>query len=107
MKLHKYYSIDECNDEQALIEKLEALKEDGKIEFELIDQWTLKIKDLDLTSNEEKKLIEFLDSMDLYDTTVDDDDDDDDSSYEEYDEFEDDYKPRRGSKSYDDDFDDF
>jgi ABC-type uncharacterized transport system involved in gliding motility auxiliary subunit len=106
MKLHKYYSIDECNDEQALIEKLEALKEDGKIEFELLDQWTLKIKDLDLTSNEEKKLIEFLDSMDLYDTTV-DDDDDDDSSYEEYDEFEDDYKPRRGSKSYDDDFDDF
>lgn len=106
MKLHKYYSIDECNNEEALFEKLETLQNDGKIEFELLDQWTLKIKDLDLTSNEEKKLIEFLDSMDLYDTTV-DDDDDDDSSYEEYDEFEDDYKPRRGSKSYDDDFDDF
>lgn len=106
MKLHKYYSIDECNNEELLIEKLETLKEEGKIEFELIDKWTLKIKDLDLTTSEEKKLIEFLDSMDLYDTTV-DDDDDDDSSYEEYDEFEDDYKPRRGSKSYDDDFDDF
>jgi hypothetical protein len=57
-----------------------------------------------LTTNEEKKLIEFFEDLNLYDTTVDDDDDD---SYEEYDEFEDDYKPRKGSKSYDDDFDDY
>ena len=31
MKLHKYYSIDECNNEEALFEKLESLKNDGKI----------------------------------------------------------------------------
>ena len=31
-----------------LIEKLESLKEDNKIEFELLDKWTLKIQDLDL-----------------------------------------------------------
>ena len=106
MKLHKYYSIDECNNEEALFEKLESLKNDGKIEYEKLDNWTLKIKDIDLTNNEEKRLVEFLEQINLYDTTVDDDDDDDDS-YEEYDEFEDDYKPRKGSKSYDDDFDDF
>jgi len=105
MKLHKYYSIDECNNEDILLERLESLQEDGKVEFELIDKWTLKIKDVDLTTNEEKKLIEFFEDLNLYDTTVDEDDEDD--SYEEYDEFEDDYKPRRGSKSYDDDFDDF
>ena len=105
MKLHKYYSIDECNNEEALFEKLETLQNDGKIEFEILDRWTLKIKDLDLTTYDEKKLLEFFQEIELYDTTVDDDDDDD--SYEEYDEFEDDYKPRRGSKSYDDDFDDY
>ena len=106
MKLHKYYSIDECNNEEALFERLESLKNDGKIEFDILDRWTLKIKDVDLTTYDEKKLIEFFQEMDLYDTTVDDEDEDD--SYEEYDEFEDDYKPRRGgSKSYDDDFDDY
>jgi hypothetical protein len=104
MKLHKYYSIDECNNEELLVERLESLQEDDKIEFELIDKWTLKIKDIDLTTNEEKKLVELFEELGLYDTTVDDDDDD---SYEEYDEFEDDYKPRKGSKSYDDDFDDY
>jgi hypothetical protein len=101
MKLHKYYSIDECNNEELLVERLESLQEDDKIEFELIDKWTLKIKDIDLTTNEEKKLVELFEELGLYDTTVDDD------SYEEYDEFEDDYKPRKGSKSYDDDFDDY
>jgi hypothetical protein len=104
MKLHKYYSIDECKDEDQLIERLDYLQNESKIEYEILDRWTIKIKDLDLTTSEEKKLIEFFESLDLYDTTVDDDDDD---SYDEYDEFEDDYKPRRGSKSYDDDFDDF
>jgi hypothetical protein len=104
MKLHKYYSIDECNNEELLVERLESLQEDDKIEFELIDKWTLKINDIDLTTNEEKKLVELFEELGLYDTTVDDDDDD---SYEEYDEFEDDYKPRKGSKSYDDDFDDY
>jgi hypothetical protein len=32
MKLHKYYSIDECNNEEALFEKLESLQNDGKID---------------------------------------------------------------------------
>jgi len=105
MKLHKYYSIDECNNEELLLERLEFLQEDDKIEFELLDKWTLKIKDIDLTTNEEKKLVELFEELGLYETTV--EDEDEDESYEEYDEFEEDYKPRRGSKSYDDDFDDF
>jgi hypothetical protein len=106
MKLNKYYSIDECNNEETLFERLESLQEDGKIEFEKLDNWTIKIKDLDLTSSEERKLIEFFEEIGLYDTTI-DDDDDDDEDYEEYDDFEVDYKPKRGRKSYDDDFDDF
>jgi hypothetical protein len=105
MKLHKYYSIDECNNEELLLERLEFLQEDDKIEFELLDKWTLKIKDIDLTTNEEKKLVELFEELGLYETTV--EDEDEDESYEEYDDFEDDYKPKKGRKSYDDDFDDF
>jgi len=105
MKLHKYYSIDECNNEELLVERLESLQEDDKIEFELIDKWTLKIKDIDLTTNEEKKLVELFEELGLYETTV--EDEDEDESYEEYDDFEDDYKPKKSRKSYDDDFDDF
>lgn len=106
MKLHKYYSIDECNNEETLFQKLETLQGEGKIEFERVDRLTIKISDLDLTTSEEKKLVEFFESLDLYHEIVDEDEEDDDY-YTEYDEFEDDYKPKRNRKSYDDDLDEF
>lgn len=106
MKLHKYYSIDECNNEESLFERLETLQNEGKIEFEKVDRLTIKVVDIDLTTNEEKKLIEFFESLDLYHELIDEDDEEDDY-YSEYDEFEDDYKPKKSRKSYDDDLDEF
>jgi hypothetical protein len=106
MKLHKYYSIDECNNEETLFQKLETLQSEGKIEFERVDRLTIKISDLDLTTSEEKKLVEFFESLDLYHEIV-DEDDEDDEYYTEYDEFDDDYKPKKNRKSYDDELDEF
>lgn len=106
MKLHKYYSIDECNNEDLLFEELESLQEDGKIEFELIDKTTLKIKDLELTTVQERNLIKKLDEFGLYSEDIEDDEDDEESLFEDED-YEDDYKPKKRSRNNDDDFDDF
>ena len=104
MKLHKYYSIDECSNEELLFNKLDILQKSGKVSYKKLDRWSIKIQDIDLSSKEEEKLINLLESLDLYETTVDDDDEDDDYYFNEY-EDEDDYKPSRG-RSYDDNFDD-
>lgn len=104
MKLHKYYSIDECNNEDLLFEELESLQEDGKIEFELIDKTTLKIKDLELTTVQERNLIKKLDELGLYSEDI-EDDEDDDLPYE--DDYEDDYKPKKRSRNNEDDYGDF
>jgi hypothetical protein len=104
MKLHKYYSIDECNNEDLLFEELESLQEDGKIEFELIDKTTLKIKDLELTTVQERNLIKKLDELGLYSEDI-EDDEDDDLPYE--DDYEDGYKPKKRSRNNEDDYGDF
>jgi hypothetical protein len=104
-KLHKYYLIDECSDEDSLFETLESLQEDGKIEYELIDKDTLKIKDLDLTTVQERNLIKKLDELGLYPEDIEDDEDEDDLLFndEDYEE----YKPKKRSRNNEDDFDDF
>jgi hypothetical protein len=106
MKLNKYYSIDECNDEETLFQRLDALQDEGKIEYQKNDNWSIKVTDLDLSTKEEEDLVKFFESLDLYPTDG-DDEDDYDAFGDEYDDFEDDYKPRRGGKSYDDNFEDF
>ena len=102
-KLHKYYLIDECSDEDSLFETLESLQEDGKIEYELIDKTTLKINDLELTTVQEKNLSKKLDELGLY---PDDIDDEDDLLFNDED-YEDEYKPKKRSRNSEDDFDDF
>jgi hypothetical protein len=100
MKLNKFYSIDECHDDDALYKKLDAFVNEGKLEYELYDKWTLKVKDIDLSTNEEKSLIDLFDSLDLHPVDV-EEDEEDDLYYDEED--EDGFKPRRGKSSYDDD----
>jgi|APCry1669189883_1035261.scaffolds.fasta_scaffold10872_5 hypothetical protein len=102
MKLNKFYSIDECQDEEVLYQKLDTLVEEGKIEYELQDKWTLKVKDLDLSISEEKSLVDLFDSLDVYVVEGEDDEDMDDDLYFADDD-DDDFKPRRGGKSFDDD----
>lgn len=109
MKLNKYYSIDECNDEEALLEKLDELQDEAKIDYERLDKWTLKIEDLDLTTSEEKKLVEYFESLGLYETQVDEDEDDDfeDPIYDDFDDYDDDSYKTRKKSSRDDDWNDF
>ena len=104
MKLNKYYTIDECNDEEVLFSKLNELQEEGKIEYQKNDNWTIKVTDMDLSTKEEEDLIKLFDSLDLY-PTDDEEESDDDYFYDEEEGEVDNYKTRKGG--YDDDFNDF
>ncbi len=97
MKLQKFYSTDECNDEQSLFKRLDKLQKEGKIEYKSIDTWSIKIVDVDLTMSEEKDLITFLEKLDLYPTIDEDGDEEED--------FEDDFdiwEPKGSKRSFGD-----
>lgn len=69
MKLYKYYSIEECHDQDELFNILNELQDDEKIDYELIRSSisgdVIKITDLDLTAQETKKLISDLNKLDI------------------------------------------
>ena len=88
MKSTKFYSFDECPNNNKIIAKLESLSEDRKIEFEFVESDLIKIRDISLTAKEIKELNQFLHDNDVledqdYDDYVDEDDEDEDLFPEE------------------------
>ena len=64
MELFEYYNLDECIDRKLVLSKLNELKEEGKIEYELnVD--ILKIEDIDLDENEIDELADLLEENDV------------------------------------------
>ncbi len=96
MKLCKYYSLDECKTRQKVFDELDRLQDDGKIEYNYIDDdEVIKISDTGLEKKELKDLLSFLKEGDVIEYPdyeeyyeeeeyVDDEDQDDD----EYDELD-------------------
>ena len=80
MKLTKFYSFDECTNNSKIIDKLESLSDDRKIEFEFVESDIIKIKDVSLTVKEIKELNQFLHDNDVLE----------DQDYDDYNEEEDD-----------------
>ena len=83
MKSIKYYSLDECRNNTKVIEKLDALTGDRKVEYEFIESDLIKLKDLSLTAKEIKELNLFLHDNDVledhdYDDYSEDDEEDED-----------------------------
>ena len=92
MELFEYYNLDECIDRKLVLSKLNELKEEGKIEYELnVD--ILKIEDIDLDENEIDELADLLEENDVFedlDRGSDDDWDDDgwgDDSFDNEDDY--------------------
>ena len=86
-ELGKYYNLDECSDRTKIINKLNKLKKDGKIEYN-INQDILKLDDIDLEDRDIHILIKLFDDCDMFEETEMDDDnysyyynDDDDEVY--------------------------
>jgi hypothetical protein len=92
MELFEYYNLDECIDRKLVLSKLNELKEEGKIEYEL-NADILKIEDIDLDEAEITELADLLEENDVFedlDRGSDDDWDDDGWADDSFDD-EDDY----------------
>jgi len=88
MKFTKFYSLDECLDKDKIIERLDKLADDRKIDYDYVDSDLIKIKDLSLSIKETKDLSKFLSDNDVledFDFEVDDSEED----FDEYDSEED------------------
>lgn len=77
MKSTKFYSLDECLDQEKVLSKLDLLADDRKIDYEFVESDLIKIKDLSLTAKEIKELKQFFHDNDvLEDTDFDEEDED-------------------------------
>jgi len=85
MKLFNYYSIDECNNRKKIFEKLDELRDEGKIEYEMDGRDLFRIEDLDLEEDDIENLNKLFDSEDVfpYLENEDEEKDDFDDYYEE------------------------
>jgi len=93
--LAKYYSLDECNRVNDVFNHLDSLKEDGKVDFESLEDDVFKIRDTGLSPKELKELISYFEKNDVieymdYEDPYSDEDDEDDWEDDE-DDFEDDF----------------
>ncbi len=88
--LAKFYSLDECYDQDKVYDRLDELYEDAKIDYEIIEDDLIRIKDTGLTMKEKKELVKFFEENDVieyndFDEDIEDEDDDDDEEEEDFD----------------------
>ena len=106
-QLFTRYSCDECTNEEKLFEKLDELLNEGKVEYNTENQYTFKIKDLELSDDEIQELCDLFEEVEVFPYMEEDSSDFDDyDDYDDFDDDDDDYNGRR-YKSKDDDYDDF
>lgn len=84
---YNYYSLDECRTRDKVIERLEKLKDLGKIDYDIDADDIIEIDDIDLDEEETESLEDFLYENDVMPYLERDDEDEDDL----YDDFYDDY----------------
>lgn len=91
MKLCKYYSLDECKKLSLVLDKLDHLQDESKIEYLFIsDDEVIKIKNNELSLKERKELLSFFKDNDVIDypdyeeADIDDEDEDEEEDEEEY-----------------------
>ncbi len=86
--LAKYYSLDECYEQDKVYDRLDELFNDAKIDYEIIDDELIRIKDTGLNLKEKKELLKFFEDNDVieyteFDEEEDDEEDDDEDEEEE------------------------
>jgi hypothetical protein len=86
---YNYYSLDECRTRDKVIERLEKLKDLGKINYDIDSDDILEIDDIDLDEEETESLEDFLYDNDVmpYLEREDEDEDDFDDFYDDYDDY--------------------
>ena len=87
MKLFKFYSWDECANQDKVLEKLTKLADDRKIDYEFVETDLIKVKDLSLTAKDVKELTQFFHDNDVIED-LDFEEEDDYDDYDDYDEYD-------------------
>lgn len=87
---YNYYSLDECRTKDIVIERLEKLKDIGKIDYTLDSYDIIEIDDIDLDEEEIESLEDFFydnDVIPYLEREDDEDDEDEDYFYDDYDDY--------------------
>ena len=63
--LAKYYSLDECFEQDTIYDRLDELSDDSKIEYEIVEDDVIRIKNLGLTLKEKKELVKLFEENDV------------------------------------------
>lgn len=85
--LAKYYSLDECYEQDKIYDRLDELSSDAKLDYEIVDEDLIKIKDKGLSLREKKELVKLFEENDVIEY---DDIDEEDLDEDEFDEDDDD-----------------
>ena len=88
--LAKYYSLDECYEQDRIYERLDELCSDAKLDYEIVEEDLIKIKDKGLSIREKKELIKLFEENDVIEYEDLDEEELDEDEEEENDETDDD-----------------
>ena len=90
MEIFNYYTLDECIDRDAVIEKLDELVSDGKMNYD-IEGEIMKVEDIDLEELDIEELQQLFEENDVFPYLERDSDEDDDNYDGYYDDEEEEY----------------
>ena len=89
--LGKYYSLDECFEQDTIYDRLDELSDESKIEYEIVEDDVIRIKDLGLTIKEKKDLVKLFEENDVIEyNDYDEEEDEEEEDFDDDDEYEDD-----------------
>ena len=87
--LAKYYSLDECFEQDKIYDRLDQLSDDRKLDYEIIDDDLIKIKDKGLSLREKKELVKLFEENDVIEHEDIDDEELDEDEFEDDDDADD------------------
>ena len=89
--LSKFYSLDECQDQEKVFSHLDKLVNDGKLFYEEVETDIIKLRDEGMSVKEKKDLIKFLEANDVIDyNEMDEEDEEDEEDLSDYSDLDDD-----------------
>jgi len=89
--LAKYYSLDECFEQDTIYDKLDELSDNSKIDYEIVEDDVIRIKDLSLTVKEKKELVKLFEENDVIEYNEwEEDEEDEDEDFDDEEDYEDD-----------------
>jgi hypothetical protein len=89
--LAKYYSLDECFEQDTIYDKLDELSDNSKIDYEIVEDDVIRIKDLSLTLKEKKELVKLFEENDVIEYNEwEEDEEDEDEDFDDEEDYEDD-----------------